>query len=152
MKTINIRMVDKMSVYNYYKDVYEDTYDAVNEIVSYAIDNNEFNEKYSDFDDMYDQLYDELFVADRVTGNASGSYTFNSYKAEMNLAGNYDLLSEAAGEFGETAGQVIDRIGTEGADVTIRCYLLSSALKEVLDDLDDKYDWDELFSDEDEEE
>lgn len=30
-------------------------------------------------------VYDELWIDDSVTGNGSGSYTFNSYKAEENV-------------------------------------------------------------------
>lgn len=46
-----------------------------NDIKSYIVDNNiDVNS-----DDFYqNELYDNLFCEDSVTGNASGSYTFNT--------------------------------------------------------------------------
>lgn len=82
-------------------------------------------------------LYDTLFVEDSVTGNASGSYTFNTWKAEEYLCHNLDLLAEAIDEFGADAGTYKDCIeSAETADVTIRCYLLTECLSSVLDELE----------------
>lgn len=82
-------------------------------------------------------LYDTLFVEDSVTGNASGSYTFNRWKAEEYLCHNLDLLAEAIDEFGADAGTYKDCIeSAETADVTIRCYLLTECLSSVLDELE----------------
>ena len=36
-------------------------------------------------DALEEYLNDELWVDDQVTGNASGSYTFNTWEAEENL-------------------------------------------------------------------
>ena len=58
------------------------------------------NEMYEDADEAFDQLYDDMWVNDSVTGNASGSYTFNSYRAEEYICHNWDLLVEAIREFG----------------------------------------------------
>lgn len=84
---------------------------------------------------LEEQLNDDLFVADSVTGNVSGSYTFNAYEAEENLCHNMGLLSEACAEFGYDLGALIER-GAEVCDVTIRCYLLSQAIADVLDELE----------------
>lgn len=82
-------------------------------------------------------LYDTLFVEDSVTGNASGSYTFNTWKAEEYLCHNLDLLAEAIDEFGADAGTYKDCIeSAETADVVIRCYLLTECLSSVLDELE----------------
>ena len=78
-------------------------------------------------DELYEKLYDDLWVDDSVTGNASGSYTFNTYQAEENLCHNWDLLVEALEEFGESESDALSR-GAEYCDVTIRCYLLGSAI------------------------
>jgi hypothetical protein len=81
-----------------------------------------------------------------VTGNASGSYTFNTYEAEENICHNLDLLEEALDEFGSGHGYLLDN-GAEAADVTIRCYLLGPAISEALDEFEDeleKADEDEL--------
>ena len=86
-------------------------------------------------DEMEQQLYDDLFIEDSVTGNASGSYYCNSYKAEEALVGNLDLLKEALIEFGCEGVDFLDK-GAEWADVTIRCYLLGQALSEVLDEVE----------------
>lgn len=90
-------------------------------------------------------LYDNAFVSDFVTGNASGSYTFNTWEAEENLCHNMDLLEEAAGEFGD--GLDLLGRGAEACDVTIRCYVLGQVIDEVLDELKE-----ELPEEEEEEE
>ena len=89
-------------------------------------------------DEWEEKLYDDLWVDDSVTGNASGSYTFNSYEAEQNIAGNWGLLSEALDEFGESGADAIGN-GAEWCDVTIRCYLLGGALSSVLDEYEERY-------------
>lgn len=92
-------------------------------------------------DRVYSDLYDELFITDSVTGNASGSYTFNAWQAEENLCHNMDLLNEAMNEFGYSEANPLDK-GAEWCDVLIRCYLLSQALTEVIEEK--CLDWEEL--------
>ena len=70
-----------------------------------------------------------------MTGNGSGSYTFNTWKAEENLCHNWDLLAEALDELGSKTD--ILKQGAEALDVTIRCYLLGQAIAEALDELED---------------
>lgn len=88
-----------------------------------------------DKDKFYDELYDASWVTDSVTGNASGSYTFNTWKAEENLCHNLDLLKDALDEFGCNLTDALGR-GAEYCDVTIRCYLLGSVLYQVLNELE----------------
>ena len=107
-----------MESYNYLENIKQD-------IKEYLKETDERN---------YEILYDELFLSDAITGNASGSYTFSTYQAEQNLCHNLDLLKEALEEFGYDYGQVLEK-GAEFCDVTIRCYLLSFALSEVLEEL-----------------
>ena len=76
-------------------------------------------------------LHDELWTVDSVTGNGSGSYTFNTWKAEENICHNLDLAAEAYQEFGYD-GIPFDK-GAERIDVTIRCYLLGQAIDEVVE-------------------
>jgi hypothetical protein len=85
-------------------------------------------------DDMRDRLYEEMFIADSVTGNGSGSYTFNAYEAECNVAHNLDLLGEALDEFCVDAGTLREKLSGEWADVTIRCYILGEVMGEVFDE------------------
>ena len=84
-------------------------------------------------DDLREAIYNDLWIADSVTGNASGSYTFNAYEAEENLYHNMDLLKEACDCFGCDLANAIER-GAEYCDVTIRCYLLDQVLSEVLEE------------------
>lgn len=84
---------------------------------------------------LEEYLNDELWIDDQVTGNASGSYTFNTWEAEENLCHNMDLLAEACDEFGQDVGEAVKR-GAEYCDVTIRCYLLAGAISEAIDELE----------------
>ena len=84
---------------------------------------------------LEEYLNNELWVDDQVTGNASGSYTFNTWKAEEIFCHNMSLLEEACDEFGQDVGEAVKR-GAEYCDVTIRCYLLGSAISEAIDELE----------------
>lgn len=84
---------------------------------------------------LEEYLNDKLWIDDQVTGNASGSYTFNTWEAEENLCHNMDLLAEACDEFGQDVGEAVKR-GAEYCDVTIRCYLLAGAISEAIDELE----------------
>jgi GNAT superfamily N-acetyltransferase len=79
-------------------------------------------------------LYENLWTDDSVTGNGLGSYTFNAALAEEYLEGNWELASEAYREFGYDEEDIFAK-GPEAADVTIRCYLLSQAISNVLDSI-----------------
>lgn len=102
---------------------------AVESDVREYIENNVDFRDYSDLDEMKEDLNEKLFVEDSVTGNASGSYTFNTWKAEEYLCHNLDLLAEANEEFGGNSDILSD--GAEMCDVAIRCYLLSRAIGNV---------------------
>ncbi len=114
-----------MEKYNYYEAVN-------NDVRGYFEENRECYEG-MDRDDLSEKLYDDCFVSDSVTGNGSGSYTFSTWSAEENICHNLDLLSEACEEFGCDCD--ILKAGAEACDVTIRCYLLGSAISELCDEL-----------------
>ena len=80
-------------------------------------------------------LNDILWIEDSVTGNASGSYWFNRYKAEEAICHNWDILADACEELCCEA-DVLNK-GAEWADVTIRCYLLGEVIGTVLDEVYD---------------
>ena len=86
-------------------------------------------------DELEEFLRDDLWTTDSVTGNASGSYYCNAWRAEEALCHNWDLLADALEEFGGDTD--ILRQGPEACDVTIRCYLLGECLAEVLEGLED---------------
>lgn len=121
---------------------------AVESDVREYIENNVNFHDYSDLDEMKEDLNEKLFVDDSVTGNASGSYTFNAWKAEEYLCHNLDLLAEANEEFGGISDILSD--GAEMCDVTIRCYLLGQAIENVAPDM--WQDWEDSQEDSDEEE
>ena len=114
-----------MEKYDYYKNVREDVKQRLNEWLDFDRIND-----YSDIDEVISAVYDDFFNSDSVTGNGSGSYTFNSWAAEENLCHNMDLLKEALNEFGGELNDYID--SAEACDVTIRCYVLGQLVGEVV--------------------
>lgn len=118
-----------------------DYHEAVKEDVKQYIKDNytaeEIAEKLADSDGWSESLNDDLFVSDSVTGNASGSYYCNAWKAEEAICHNLELLGEAMKEFCCDA-DYLER-GAEACDVTIRCYLLSGAIAEALEELAEEY-------------
>lgn len=114
-----------MEKYDYYKNVREDVKQRLNE----WLDFNKIN-SYSDIDEVINAVYDDFFNSDSITGNGSGSYTFNSWAAEENLCHNMDLLKEALDELGGELNDYID--SAEACDVTIRCYVLGQLVGEVV--------------------
>lgn len=122
-------------MYDYREAMTED----VKEWIKQNIDLTEWTE---DREGLEQQLNDDLWTDDSITGNASGSYYCNSYKAEESIAHNWNLLNEALDEFEQNNINVIEK-GAEWADVTIRCYLLWSVISDVLDEMEENGDFDE---------
>lgn len=115
--------------YNYREALKEDILQAIAEKEKWI--GKAITEAYEDKDEAFDQLYDDMWVDDSVTGNASGSYYCNTYKAEEALCHNWDILDEALREFGCSDENITEK-GAEWCDVTIRCYLLGEVLEQVL--------------------
>lgn len=124
-----------MTNYNYLEAVTSDVLDYIKEEIN-------LDEWKGNREGLEEKLNDELWTVDSVTGNASGSYTFNTWEAEENLAHNWDLLAEALDEFGQDGTDVLKQ-GAEAMDVTIRCYLLGQAIAEALDELEELAEDDE---------
>lgn len=122
-------------MYDYREAMTED----VKEWIKQNIDLTEWTE---DREGLEQQLNDDLWIEDSITGNASGSYYCNSYKAEESIAHNWNLLNEALDEFEQNNINVIEK-GAEWADVTIRCYLLGFVISDVLDEMEENGDFDE---------
>lgn len=114
-----------MERYDYLENVTEDVKTWIN-------DNIEEVKAREDREDARGFLNDRLFNCDAVTGNASGSYTFNSYQAAEYLAHNWDEVVEVAEEWGEVADM---SKGPEYWDVCLRCYHLGAAIDKALEDL-----------------
>jgi len=129
-----------MEQYNYLEAVIED-------VKQYIEDEIDLTEWRGNRDGLEEQLNDDLFVNDSVTGNASGSYYCNIWKAEEALAHNLELIEEVAEEWGiEPTISAGYEHGAEWWDVTIRCYYLGQAIGEVLDDLEEELEEKEDFS------
>lgn len=115
--------------------------DAVKDDVRQAIEDNYDIADYSDRDEFESTLNDDLWVDDSVTGNGSGSYTFDREQAKEYLfdsTDGEDWLVEALEEYGTPAEEVGKHFMSqdyEWFDVTIRCYVLGIAISEVLDEL-----------------
>lgn len=126
----------------YYKEVYKDACDvAAENFDCYMKSVSGDFESDSDLDDTWDAFYEDLFMDDSVTGNASGSYWFNSKKAEESL-GEFvwdEDIVWLLEEMGYTIEDVVKR-GPEVADVIIRCAMLGHVEGAVKD-----YVW-EMFS------
>ena len=120
-----------MERYNYMESITAD----VLEYIRTTYTEEEIKEKLEDRDAWEEELNNDLWAFDPVTGNASGSYTFNTWRAEEYIAHNLDLLAEAMAEFGDDSNAL--KNGAEWCDVTIRCYLLGSAISEALDSIEE---------------
>ena len=89
-------------------------------------------------EEVEEELNDTLWTVDSVTGNASGSYTFNSNKAKEYVVKNMDILKEMVTEFDIDAKTVAEKFLNEDweyFDVSIRCYLLGQAIDETLNEI-----------------
>ena len=117
--------------YNYLEELKSDVKNYIKEVASDYMD-------CEDMDELRDSLYDNLWDEDSVTGNGSGSYTFNREKAKEYVSDNMDLMVEAYKDLDSIESLVddLEALDFETIDVTIRCYLLSQALDEVLEDGD----------------
>lgn len=120
--------------YNYHDAIKEDCETAIKEYLDYHKDEVKGMSK----ETLSEKFRDAFWIDDSVTGNASGSYTFSSYEAEQNLAGNWDLLGEAMSEFCCECDAIAK--GAEWADVTIRCYLLGEGIEKAMEELEELID------------
>ena len=118
-----------METYNYLEAVTNDAKAAILE----NMDMWEWHNR----EELEENANDWLWAADEVTGNASGSYTFSTWKAEENLCHNMDELEDACNEFGQDIGEAVKQ-GAEYCDVTIRCYLLGQAISAAIDELEEE--------------
>ena len=120
-------------MYDYLEAMKQDIMDYIRN----EVNTNEFSSR----EGLEESLYDDLWTVDSVTGNASGSYTFNRWTAMDYVTDNMDLLEDAISEYGisaETVGEKFLEANFEYFDVTIRCYMLSQAISAALDDMEDE--------------
>lgn len=123
--------------YDYMAAMKEDILEYINE--NYTQE--EIKEHLEDEDDFCEKLNDDLWVCDSVTGNASGSYTFNRNVAKEYVESNLDILRDALEEFCVEPKTFMEKFLDEEweyFDVTIRCYLLGGAIYEALEELNEE--------------
>jgi hypothetical protein len=118
-------------MYDYRENIKSDILDYIRE--SYTAE--EIRVELTDREEWEQRLYDDLWMVDSVTGNASGSYYCNSYRAAEAIAHNWDILHDALWEFGYNDCNPVEN-GEEWCDVTIRCCLLGECLSAALDELE----------------
>ena len=128
-------------MYDYRKSMLED----IKEYIREEYTREELKVKLEDREALEEELNDQLWCTDSVTGNASGSYTFNRARARDYVTCNIDILQEAIYDYGLDYKLITEKFlhdEWEYFDVTIRCYLLSTIIYEVLTD------WEEELSNE----
>ena len=116
--------------YNYLDAVTDDVRDVIDDYL-------EIYDEDMDADDIREQLNDTLWTVDSVTGNGSGSYTMDRWKAREYVFDDTDTVLEALQEFGidaKTVGEKFLDEDWEYFDVTARCYLLGQAIDTVLEE------------------
>lgn len=132
------------------------------DIKDYILENYDRNDlaDFDDEDDFKDCLIDILVDEDDITGNTSGSYYCNSYKAQEALNGNIDLLRVACEELDLSNEEVGERFldgDFEYFDCIVRYYIVTctSVVDDVVDELleennDFIIEWNEAHRDEEE--
>ena len=103
------------------------------DILKYIRENVDLSE-FASLEELKKKLNKDLWAVDSVTGNGSGSYTFNEDQAQKNICDNLDLLAEALEEF--DCGYDVLKAGAEACDVTIRCYLLGECIESAMDEVE----------------
>ena len=123
------RLKDELREYDYDYDqaVYDDVWSWVKE----KLDNDEL--PHLTKDELKEWLEEKLYTNDEVTGNGSGSYTFNSYTAEKYVCHNIEYIFDRVRE---EIGYTVDEnsvLHAEELDVTMRCALLNEAIDKVVE-------------------
>lgn len=113
-----------MSNYDYFEAVKSDVQDRLGDYDPRGDDES--------LEEYQERLYDSLWLDDSVTGNGSGSYTFNSARAKEYVLKGVEQVLEACREFDVSFGEKIEAGEWEALDVITRCYYLSQAIGEVV--------------------
>ena len=124
-----------METYNYLENVTADAKQAILENLNYW--------DFTDREELEEIANDSLWVDDSVTGNGSGSYTFNREAAKEYVTRSddgMDTLRDAVREFDceHEAFTAFLEEDWEYLDVTIRCYLLGQAISAAIDELEEE--------------
>ena len=122
-----------MKEYRYYEAVTADVIDYIRENINAA--------DFENREELAERLNRDLWINDGVTGNASGSYTFNAHKAKEYVLADPDTVTEALEEFCVEAKTIADKFLSQDwdyFDVTARCYVLGQAIEDALDSIENE--------------
>ena len=118
-----------MEKYDYYDAVKEDVLNAIEE------DDELLPREGEDASDYEERLTDALWASE-VTGNGSYAYYFSDEEdAIAAVMTNLDLCSEVYREFGIDEDAVAFMSNIRSADVAIRCYILSSVINDIIEEM-----------------
>lgn len=124
-----------MEQYDYLREEANDVIDAIDnddDLLSFVMNAIKTDDEQTK-DELHEKLYDILFSDDAVTGNGSGSYTMNTFKAEEYVSHNLSLLADAFDDFGYDSKAIINTLNNpEYCDVLIRCYMLPTCIDEAI--------------------
>ena len=92
--------------------------------------------EFETWQELFNELLDKFYLEDSITGNASGSYTFNTYKALENIINDRMTVAEAMDFYSDTtSAQELLETEAEKIDVMTRCYVLEDELENALVEL-----------------
>ena len=119
---------------NYLEDVKADVRELLdNEREWYGVNSADFqNSCYTEYESW---LNDVLFCKDSITGNASGSYYCNKYKAQEMLGANLSIIGDMLYDGfidKDSVASYFENDNFEALDVCARCFVLPQAISEVL--------------------
>lgn len=117
-----------MGHYNYYDAVKDDVVKAIRK-------DTELKPREDEDRDNYRERLENALWASEVTGNSYAYYYSEEEDAIATVMWNLDLCSEAYYEFDKKQGAIGFMLNIRAADVTIRCYVLPSAIDAAIDEL-----------------
>ena len=130
---------------NYFKEVTESALDYLSEnqalLEGWKIDGLEGIR--ADIWEAVRYLEDELVNEDAITGNASGSFYCNAWKAQQAVLQNMDIVRDAIEGLGydyADAGEMFLCGKWEKMDVIARCYVLPHSICAALEEIIAAYD------------
>lgn len=118
-----------MKHYNYYDAVKDDVIKAICE-------DTELKPREDEDRDSYAERLEDALWESEVTGNGSYAYYYsNEEDAIAAVMWNLDLCKETYLDFAIKEDAVVFMSSIQAADVSIRCYVLSSAIDAAIDEL-----------------
>ena len=114
-----------------------DYYDAVKEDALKAIEEDDELLPREDEDEVdYEERLNDALWASEVTGNGPYAYYYSDEEdAIAAVMGNLDLCIDAYQEFGVDEDAVAFMSNIRSADVAIRCYILSSVINDIIEEM-----------------